>query len=227
MVKVVFKIGVLIGLLLGGFWFYHRQQVKYDIKQYNEKIKEYMDYDQNFEVEKAKAWNPDIVGRVFIDGVIDEVVVQTENNIDYVHKDLDGNYNVYGTVFQDYRVDDKASNIILYGHSSKKKDLVFTSLMKYIDYEFIKAHPLIVYQDQEYELAYVFMINVHQEYDAMVFETHFEHEELFKKLLMNLSEYTMLDLNVDVSSVKEIITLVTCNPNNDEERLLVVGIKKS
>jgi len=88
--------------------------------------------------------NPDFVGWIAIEGLIDYPVVRGYDNSFYLDKTFTGNYNSSGTIFMDNRnargFDSPVS--ILYGHNMKDGSM-FAPLHLYYDKTFMAEHPYI------------------------------------------------------------------------------------
>ncbi len=98
----------------------------------------------------AKKDNPDTVAWLHILGTdIDHPVMQTANNEDYLRKNENGKYDMWGCYFADYYsvLIDRNSlkqNTVIYGHSESSENpdgKRFTQLFKYLDFAFVQANP--------------------------------------------------------------------------------------
>ena len=88
-----------------------------------------------------KKTNKDVVGILeFDDRIIYEPIVQAQNNDYYVRKNINKEYANAGIPFvsADGNIDSK--NVVIYGHSSKWDNIIFTLLMSYIDQNYYKKH---------------------------------------------------------------------------------------
>ncbi len=159
------------------------------------------------------AANEDTVGWIKVeDTVIDYVVVQGEDNDEYLHKGFYGEYNSAGTIFLDYRneIGGARQNLIVYGHRMKD-DSMFGELGEYLDYGFYQQHPTFTFitAEGEYdcEIFAVYRCTTEVDYCQPTFssdEAMLEYVEDCKKL----SEHKMA---VEVTAADTIITLSTCD----------------
>lgn len=88
-----------------------------------------------------KQTNKDVVGILeFDDRIIYEPIVQPPNNDYYVRKNINKEYANAGIPFvsADGNIDSK--NVVIYGHSSKWDNIIFTPLMSYTDQNYYKKH---------------------------------------------------------------------------------------
>lgn len=159
------------------------------------------------------AANEDTVGWIKVeDTVIDYVVVQGEDNDEYLHKGFYGEYNSAGTIFLDYRneIGGERQNLIVYGHRMKD-DSMFGELGEYLDYGFYQQHPAFTFitEDGEYacEVFAVYRCTTEVDYCQPTFSSD---EALLSYIqdCKNLSEHKMA---VEVTAADTIITLSTCD----------------
>lgn len=88
--------------------------------------------------------------------------MQTTNNEDYLRKNENGKYDIWGSYFADYYsvLIDRNSlkqNTVIYGHSESTENpngKRFTQLFKYLDLAFVQANPNIYLTVGEEELVF-------------------------------------------------------------------------
>ena len=160
-----------------------------------------------------------------IEGVLKESFVQGKDNQWYVYHDIDGNKTTAGPNFMDYRCTLESDNLILYGHSSRTSQILFTPLMQYLDEEFAKDHREIVlhFNDETrvYQLFSVFLFSLKQASDNDWMQTDFQKEFLFQQALSRLRKRSLYAF--EECDVSQLLTLVTCNTQNHDERLIVMA----
>lgn len=220
---ILFIIVLIIGLYI--FKLSFKTDDKYS--DYHNSLTDSIEEVQRITLTKSPI-NQDIVGRVTIENVIDEVVVQGKDNIEYTRKNLNHEYDVYGTVFMDYRTNTDSKNKIIYGHSSKKEEVVFTRLMNYLDYEFLCKNPFIHFINEDdtlYKIISVYTININEYFNMEVLTPDFINNALFERAVKNIVADSIFDLDFDTVAIQELLTLVTCNTLNSNERLIVVAAK--
>ena len=87
--------------------------------------------------------NNDITGFVSIDGTnISEPILKYKDNDYYLHHNSYGNYEINGSIFQDYRINLEDRKVLIYGHSSMYDDIPFNELEKYYNKSFYDSHNL-------------------------------------------------------------------------------------
>ena len=160
-----------------------------------------------------------------IEGVLKESFVQGSDNQWYVYHDVDGNRTTAGPNFMDYRCSLDSDNLILYGHSRRTSQILFTPLMQYLDEEFARSHPELVLhfqgESRVYQLFSVFLFSVNQSSDNDWMQTDFQKEFLFQQALSRLRKRSLYSF--EESDVSQLLTLVTCNTQNHDERLIVMA----
>lgn len=159
------------------------------------------------------AANEDTIGWIKVeDTVIDYVVVQGEDNDEYLHKSFYGEYNSAGTIFLDYRneIGGKRQNYVVYGHRMKD-DSMFGELGEYLDYGFYQQHPTFTFitADAEYdcEIFAIYRCTTEVDYCQPTFASDEDMLDYVKDC-KNLSEHKMA---VEVTADDTIITLSTCD----------------
>ena len=173
--------------------------------------------------------NEEQINCIEIDGLLKESFVQGKDNQQLVYHDIEGQRVDAGPVFLDYRCNLNSDNLILYGHSSRTSQILFTPLTHYLDEAFARNHSELKLRINDckyvYELISVFLFNIYEPSDNDWMQVNFEKEFLYQKAVERLKERSMFELNDAYGN--QMLTLVTCNPDNHDERLIVIGMKKS
>lgn len=177
----------------------------------------------NFNLLKSQC--SDINGWLYsADTVINYPVVQGDDNQYYLHKDLNGDYLVSGTLFADCicleaYVDD---NFLIYGHHMKNGSM-FASLEKYKDQSYYDKHPVMYYLtpevDYKIELFSGFVTNP----DSFVYQINFGSDEDFSEFIKESKKNSTFESKIAVTSDDHLITLSTCSYDFDDARYVVIG----
>ena len=159
------------------------------------------------------AANEDTVGWIKVeDTVIDYVVVQGEDNDEYLHKGFYGEYNSAGTIFLDYRneIGGSRQNLIVYGHRMKD-DSMFGELGEYLDYGFYQQHPSFTFitQDGEYDCEIFAIYRCTTEVDYC--QPSFSSDEDMLDYIQDCKDLSEHKMAVEVTAEDTIITLSTCD----------------
>lgn len=192
--------------------------------------------------------NPDTAGWIKVGGTyIDNVVVQTDNNSDYLDRNFYGQKAQPGTVFADYRCvvndynDNQSSNIILYGHN-QRDGTMFGSLNYYKvkpssgstkGFDFYVSHPTLefsnLYEEYTYKIIAAFVIEVEPQHtrDGIIFDYHnyikFSKNRTFDSFKENILERTTINTGVDFDENDKFLTLSTCSNEFEPSRFVVIG----
>lgn len=182
--------------------------------------------------------NKDFIGWLNVPGTnIDEPVVQTENNDDYIHTNFQGQYDFAGTLFADYEgaitPEGMPHNTIIYGHNMLLK-YKFSALRNYkINMEFLKVSPVInfdtLYHNNMYKIISVFVTNISEDHGE-VFEytdkVYFNNKAEFYDFVLECEDRSLYDMGVDVEYGDEFLTLSTCDQDTGMDLRLVVVARK-
>lgn len=192
--------------------------------------------------------NPDTAGWIKVGGTyIDNVVVQTENNSDYLDRNFYGQKAQPGTVFADYRCnvndydDNQSKNIILYGHN-QRDGTMFGTLSYYKvkpssgstkGFDFYVNHPTFefsnLYEEYTYKIIAAFVIEVEPQHtrDGIIFDYHnyinFGKKRTFDSFRDNILEHTAINTGVDFDENDKFLTLSTCSNEFEPSRFVVIG----
>ena len=171
-----------------------------------------------------KQENEDIVGWLYLeDSPINYPVVQSYDNDYYLRRLVNGEYNIAGSLFMDYRNDSNLedNNTSIYGHNTKNNRM-FGSLQAYKNQNYYDNHKVMYYFTPEknyiIELFTGYTISVESDiYDLSIIDSS-KLEELISK-----SDF---ESNTKVTEEDKIITLSTCAYEYDGARYVVMGVLK-
>ncbi|MDD6142138.1 MAG: sortase [bacterium] len=178
--------------------------------------------------------NPDIVGWLKIDGVLEEAVVQRDNSYYLTHNALKQR-SVTGALFLDESCDLKKvpTQMLIHGHNMKE-GAMFGSLKKYKvkDASFYRAHPFIdfntVYENGRYVIFAVAEVDLrYGKHDYLPFwrDVRFSTVDSFTDYVNKARSLSHYRCNVDVQPGDRLLTLSTCTGTDDNKRLLVMARK--
>lgn len=187
--------------------------------------------------------NKDIIGWITIDGTnIDYPVMQNKSDEEYyLRKGFDESYSREGSIFADknssIEYKNETQNIMLYGHHMVSTGTMFKELDNYLDTDFYKKNPNIVfdslYRDSDYKIFAVFITNALASQDNGNFydytQTEFSSEREFENWINEARLRSVITTDVDISYTDEILTLQTCNDSfesDDEKARLIVMARR-
>ena len=168
--------------------------------------------------------NKDIIGYLKVNNTnINYPVVQAEDNIYYLKKNLNNEDDINGWVYMDYRNSDKIlnDNTIIYGHNMYYSGVMFGTLHKvlysnwYNNEDNLTIEFDTMYESMKWKIFSIYTIPKTSDYLQVSFETP-EEKLAYIKMEKNRS---IKDFNVEVTENDYLLTLSTCTGDND--RLVV------
>lgn len=189
------------------------------------------------EMAELYAENNEIIGWIEIKG--------TEVDYPVMYTPDDGQFYLYrtfekeedptkeGCLFVDEfcKVDPRDTNLLIHGHNMKNGTM-FHSLLNYQDEEYYQEHPVItfntLYDEEQYEIAYVFRSQVYnQDDDVFKFYKFYNaaNEEEYKYYTDNCKELELYSTGVTPEYDDDLITLNTCEYTVENGRMVVVARK--
>ena len=162
--------------------------------------------------------NPDTVAWLTIDGThIDNPVVRTDDNFEYLDKAFTGEFFAGGTLFLDYNNHgsfEDAYNII-HGHNMTA-GVMFGDLEKFLDEDFFEENQegTLLTPEYDYDLQ-IAGAGIYDAYDTAVY-TVGEHVPV-KKIMKE----TTIRRPFDVMEAEQILALSTCTGDMNDDRVVV------
>ena len=176
--------------------------------------------------------NQNLIGWLKIaDTNIDYPVYQTGNNDYYLNHNSSLKEDKNGALFMDKDCDikDRSTNLIIYGHNMRSGKM-FGDLSKYENQSFYENHKTItfdtIYEEGTYEVMYVFRSHVYQQ-DEVVFKYYqfidALSEEEFNSNMDEMAALSFYDTGVKAYYGDELLTLTTCDYEEQDGRFVVVA----
>lgn len=181
------------------------------------------------------ATNSDIVGWLKIDGLgIDYPVVQTTDDAYYLKHDFMRNKSDYGTVFlsSGNNAKDLDLNNVIYGHTMRRDNQMFTPLKEYKTLEGFKKNPIIeyntLYANYKFKVYAVFITNGDSTGDVnnYLFDYTFANlanTSAFAGFINQVNMRKLYTTGVSVMPDDKLLTLSTCTYEFDNARLVVIA----
>lgn len=181
------------------------------------------------------ATNPDIVGWLKIDGLgIDYPVVQTTDDAYYLKHNFMRNKSDYGTVFlsSGNNAKDLDLNNVVYGHTMRRDNQMFTPLKEYKTLEGFKKNPIIeyntLYANYKFKVYAVFITNGDSTGDVnnYLFDYTFANlanTSAFAGFINQVNMRKLYTTGVSVMPDDKLLTLSTCTYEFDNARLVVIA----
>lgn len=187
------------------------------------------------EMAELYAQNSDLAGWIHIeDTVIDYPVMFTPDDGQfYLYRtfEREDDPSKQGCVFIDENcsIDPRSTNLLLHGHNMRNGSM-FHSLVEYADQEYYEAHPTIeyttLYDQQEYEIVYVFRSRVYNTNDDVFKYYKFYNastQEEFDNFIAGCEELALYDTGITPEFGDEFLTLNTCEYTAENGRMVVVA----
>ena len=176
-----------------------------------------------------KKTNKDIVGILeFDDRVIYEPVVQAPDNDYYVRKNIKKEYANAGIPFISADGNINSKNVVIYGHSSKWDNIIFTPLMSYINQSTYKEHPTFKFitenETRTYQIFEVMNIDLNNLNDSLEFtQSNWDSDITFNAFISDSINRGLYKTGVSVNTDDKLMTLVTCDTRNDNKRIVILA----
>ena len=178
--------------------------------------------------------NKRLIGWVKIDDTnIDYPVMQTVDNEYYLTHNLDQDYDRNGSIFMDKDCDvlKPSTNLILYGHHMRS-GMMFGELDRYEKQSYWEKHPYIqfdtLYEEGTWEIMYVFRSKVYSQ-EEIVFKYYqfidANSEEEFDSNMQEMASMSLYDTGVTAEYGDQLLTLSTCDYEENNGRFVVVAKK--
>ncbi|MBR6257970.1 MAG: class B sortase [Lachnospiraceae bacterium] len=178
--------------------------------------------------------NKDLIGWVKIDDTnIDGPVMQASDNEYYLSHDFDKKDDKAGSLFLDCNCDivNGSDNFIIYGHHLQSGRM-FSKLSAYESESYYAGHPIIhfdtIYEEGTYQVMYAFRSRVYDA-DQVVFKYYqfinAHSAEEFASYMDEMSRLSYYDTGVRAQYGDRLLTLSTCDYNEENGRFVVVAKK--
>ena len=158
--------------------------------------------------------NDDIVGILEIPSAnYETIIAQSNDNSYYLNKDLFKNYDVGGTPFLDYRINNDSRKLLIYGHNSRYTDMPFKILENYYDEDFYNNNKIIKYTTEKETKTFKVFAVYTETSDWGYMQTEFKGDLDFKSHLKELSSKSIYDDSVIDSG--QVLVLQTCSTKKE------------
>ncbi len=229
--------------LIGGLLYYQFGTKKaYDYSDYyveskpSKTTKENKDNEEASEKELSlsllKQTNDDIVGILEFDNrVIYEPIVQAPDNDYYVRRNIEKKYANAGIPFVSFDGNIDSKNVVIYGHSSKWDDILFTPLMNYIDQNYYKNHDTFKFitegEIRTYQIFAVLNVDLNNLDDSLEFtQSSWDSNNSFNAFISDSINNELYKTGVTVDTDDKLMTLVTCDTRDNNKRIVILSKMK-
>lgn len=169
--------------------------------------------------------NPETMGWLYCpDTAINYPVTQTDDNMFYLHKDIDGNYSSYGTLFVEClcQKNFKSLNSIIYGHHMNDGNM-FAKLVNYAKQDYYNQHPVFYLNTPEMNYRVELFSGYITDMNSDTYSIDFTSAEENQAWLDKIIAQSTFESSVAVKPGDKILTLSTCTYEYDNARFVVHG----
>lgn len=183
------------------------------------------DEPDNPTLSELAAINEDVLGWVTIDGThIDYPVVQGETNMEYINKDVYGEFSLSGSVFLDSGNSRDFSDpySLLYGHHMDNGGM-FGDIVEFVGEGYFNGHPTgtLYLPGRTYEIE-IFACLEADAYDSVVFHPAAQEGDV-RELLAYIEENAVQYREIGIGAQEQVIGLSTCAEAETNGRVIIYG----
>lgn len=182
--------------------------------------------DSNPTLEELQAINPDVVGWLTVDGThIDYPVVIGDDDMEYVNKDVYGDFALSGSIFLD---SDNARDIsdpytLVYGHHMDN-GAMFGDVVEFVNTDYFESHPTgtLYLPDATYNIEIFACLEV-DAFDPIVYNPKGQPEGNISELLNYVDENAVQSRYIGVAPQDQVIGMSTCAEGETNGRVVIFG----
>lgn len=183
------------------------------------------DPDSNPTLAELQAINPDVLGWLTIDDThIDYPVVIGETDMEYVNKDVYGDFALSGSIFMD---SDNARDLsdaytLVYGHHMDN-GAMFGDVVEFVNTDYFESHPsgTLYLPDATYTIEIFACVQV-DAFDSMVYDPLAQEGDV-SELLHYVDEIAVQSRYIGVQPTDKVIGLSTCAEAETNGRVVIFG----
>ncbi len=174
-----------------------------------------IDYPQITDSEKLTQYSlayPDFVFWLYIENTtVNYPVVQAADNDYYLRRNIDGESNISGTLFLDFRCNRStfAGHNIVYGHNNQNGTM-FGPLKKYMDKKFYDEHSVFYTYTKDSVIKWKIFSAYETDTENYYIQTYFANEAQYGEFLAKIKSDSVYDTGVEVTSKDRVLSLSTC-----------------
>lgn len=181
--------------------------------------------DSNPTLAELQAINPDVLGWLTIDDThIDYPVVIGETDMEYVNKDVYGDFALSGSIFMD---SDNARDLsdaytLVYGHHMDN-GAMFGDVVEFVNTDYFESHPsgTLYLPDATYTIEIFACVQV-DAFDSMMYDPLAQEGDV-SELLHYVDEIAVQSRYIGVQPTDKVIGLSTCAEAETNGRVVIFG----
>ena len=183
------------------------------------------DPDSNPTLAELQAINPDVLGWLTIDDThIDYPVVIGETDMEYVNKDVYGDFALSGSIFMD---SDNARDLsdaytLVYGHHMDN-GAMFGDVVEFVNTDYFESHQTgtLYLPDATYTIEIFACVQV-DAFDSMIYDPLAQNGDV-SELLNYVDEIAVQSRYIGVQPTDKVIGLSTCAEAETNGRVVIFG----
>ena len=176
--------------------------------------------------EDLLALNPDVRAWITIDDThIDHPVLQGEDDMEYVNKNVYGEFELSGAIFVSSQnaPDFTDSYILTYGHHMSNGGM-YGDVEKFLDASFFEEHTTgtLILPDRVYGIELFASMEVNA-FDGQIFDPDKRGEWVMKNFLEYVEKNAVHYRPIGVTAQDQVISLTTCSDISTNGRFILLG----
>lgn len=219
---------ILLMLLYGGYSLWDTYSLYRDAFADNDlmRFKPGGDDPSNPTLEELMAVNPDVRGWITIDDTnIDYPVVQGETDMEYINKDVYGEFALSGSIFLDCRnqPDFSDSYSLLYGHHMAN-GAMFGDVVEFVNPGYFETHQTgtLYLSGSTYQIMLFACVKANSS-DSLIYNPGAQNPETMADFLNYVKEQSVQYREIGITQDDRIIGLSTCAEAQTNGRVIVFG----
>jgi len=177
----------------------------------------YSEKENNISKLQSEYQNNDIKGIISIENEknFTYAVAQSSNNEYYLNHNYKKEFDSLGAIYADYRINlDTSQKVLIFGHSSTKKDTPFNKLEKYYDEEYYNNHKYITLETESNTYKYeIFSVYVETS-DFTYMNINFDDKKDWYLHILKLKSKSLYKTDIELTEEDDILILQTCSNNS-------------
>jgi sortase B len=182
------------------------------------------------EMQAVTAWkeiNNDVIGSITIQELDNEPIVQTENQNEYLRKDILGNYFQAGTLFSsEGSILGETKTTTIFGHSMSS-GAMFGNLKKFKELDYLKSNPTFTvsseYATYNCKIVGVLLPSANYKANGWYYADADLTEEEFENFRFQVRARSLFVIEDEFDYDSNYILMSTCSYACDNERLVIVA----
>lgn len=182
--------------------------------------------ESNPSLEELMTLNPDVRGWITIDDThIDYPVVQGRDDMEYINKDVEGEFFLPGSIFLscENAPDFSDSYNLLYGHHMRNGGM-FGDVAEFVDQAYFEEHIAgTLYLPDSTHRVELFACVKTDAFDNVVYNPELCHGENMDELLDHIKKCAVQYREIGVTAADRLVGLSTCSETETNGRVILYG----